>query len=119
MSLVVSWWYSRKVHIQVPPLTASEVGREAGELLKLGLGVRRDRLHDGPASRMPSELCCSRNVGFEATGYYQSAWTLGGLLRRIHSSGHGSGLYPRLTASAHDNPLCNRLVNEQTRWGFC
>jgi antigen flippase len=26
--------------------------------------------------------------------------------------------YPRLTASAHDNPVCNRLVNEQTQVGF-
>ena len=26
--------------------------------------------------------------------------------------------YPRLTASAHDNTVCNRLVNEQARVGL-
>jgi enterobacterial common antigen flippase len=59
-----------------------------------------------------------RNVGFEATGYYQSAWTLGGLYVGFILQAMAADFYPRLTASAHDNPLCNRLVNEQTQVGF-
>ena len=117
MSLVVSWWYSRKVHIQVPLLTASEVGREAGELLKLGLAFAATGfMTTGVAYAV--RIMLLRNVGFEATGYYQSAWTLGGLYVGFILQAMAADFYPRLTASAHDNPLCNRLVNEQTQVGF-
>src|SRR5260370_39589665 len=35
MSLATSWWYSRKIRIQTPPMTASQGGQEAAALLKL------------------------------------------------------------------------------------
>src|SRR5262249_4281552 len=59
-----------------------------------------------------------RNEGFEATGLYQAAWTLGGLYVGFVLQAMGADFYPRLTASANDNPVCNRLVNEQTRIGL-
>src|SRR4029077_7872907 len=59
-----------------------------------------------------------RNVGFEAAGYYQSAWTLGGLYVGFILQAMMADFYPRLTANANDNPVCNRLVNEQTQVGF-
>src|SRR5713101_5891493 len=33
MTIITSWWYSRKVHIQTPSMTASQVGREVTALL--------------------------------------------------------------------------------------
>jgi len=59
-----------------------------------------------------------RKVGFEATGFYQSAWTLGGLYVGFILQAMAADFYPRLTASAADNVACNRLVNEQTRVGL-
>src|SRR5262249_47494509 len=59
-----------------------------------------------------------RQVGFEATGFYQSAWTLGGLYVGFILQAMGADFYPRLTASATDNPACNRLVNEQAQVGL-
>lgn len=116
-SLAVSWWYSRKVQIQAPSITASEVGREAAELLKLGLAFAATGfMTTGVAYAV--RIMLLRNVGFEATGYYQSAWTLGGLYVGFILQAMAADFYPRLTASAHDNPLCNRLVNEQTQVGF-
>jgi antigen flippase len=116
-SLAVSWWYSRKIHIQAPTMTASEVGREAAELLKLGLAFAATGfMTTGVAYAV--RIMLLRNVGFEATGYYQSAWTLGGLYVGFILQAMAADFYPRLTASAHDNPLCNRLVNEQTQVGF-
>ena len=54
-----------------------------------------------------------RIVGFEAAGFYQSAWTLGGLYVGFILQAMGADFYPRLTAVARDDVLCNRLVNEQ------
>jgi enterobacterial common antigen flippase len=59
-----------------------------------------------------------RKVGFEATGFYQSAWTLGGLYVGFILQAMGADFYPRLTASARDNAACNRMVNEQARVGL-
>jgi PST family polysaccharide transporter len=56
--------------------------------------------------------------GFEATGLYQSAWTLGGLYVGFILQAMGADFYPRLTALANDNIACNRLVNEQARVGL-
>ena len=60
----------------------------------------------------------SISVGIEATGLYQSAWTLGGLYVGFILQAMGADFYPRLTAVARDNAACNRLVNEQARVGM-
>jgi antigen flippase len=117
MSLAVSWWYSRKVHIQTVSITVPQVGREAVELLKLGsVFAATGFMTTGVAYAV--RIMLLRDVGFEATGYYQSAWTLGGLYVGFILQAMAADFYPRLTASAHNNPVCNRLVNEQTQVGF-
>ena len=63
-------------------------------------------------------LIVVRQIGFEATGLYQSAWTLGGLYVGLILQAMGADFYPRLTASARNNTTCNRMVNEQARVGF-
>jgi antigen flippase len=117
MSLVVSWWYSRKIHIQATSLTGPEVAREAAALLKLGVAFAATGLMTtGVAYAV--RIMLLRKVGFEATGYYQSAWTLGGLYVGFILQAMAADFYPRLTASADDNSLCNRLVNEQAQVGL-
>jgi enterobacterial common antigen flippase len=54
-----------------------------------------------------------RIVGFEAAGYYQCAWTLGGLYVGFILQAMAADFYPRLTAIAENNAKCNRIVNEQ------
>lgn len=53
-----------------------------------------------------------RKIGFEATGLYQSAWTLGGLYVGFILQAMGADVYPRLTAHVDDDVTSNRLVNE-------
>jgi PST family polysaccharide transporter len=57
-------------------------------------------------------------IGLEATGLYQSAWTLGGLYVGVILGAMGADFYPRLTASVNDHKESNRLVNEQTLVGL-
>jgi PST family polysaccharide transporter len=59
-----------------------------------------------------------RTLGLEATGLYQSAWTIGGLYVGFILQAMGADFYPRLTAVANDDAECNRLVNEQARVGL-
>src|SRR5208337_3484581 len=117
MTIMTSWWYSRKVNIPTPSVTASQVGQEAAALLKLGFAFMSSGLMTmGVAYAV--RVIVLRKVGFEASGFYQSAWTLGGLYVGFILQAMAADFYPRLTASAHDNAACNRLVNEQTRVGL-
>jgi PST family polysaccharide transporter len=117
ISIFISWWYSRKIYIQTPSITISEVGQEAADLLKLGFAFMASVLMTMGAA-YAIRVIVLRKFGLEATGFYQSAWTLGGLYVGFILQAMGTDFYPRLTASANDRTACNRLVNEQTQVGI-
>jgi enterobacterial common antigen flippase len=117
MAILTSSWYSRKIEIQPTKVTFSEVREEAAALLKLGSAFMASGLLTmGVAYAV--RIMVLRRLGLEATGLYQSAWTLGGLYVGFILQAMGADFYPRLTASINDHTTCNRLVNEQTRVGL-
>lgn len=117
MTLGVSWRYGRRVKIRNTRLTATETGREASELLKLGL-VFMTSYVTAMGNAYVVRMIVLRDLGFAATGYYQSAWTLGGLYVGFILQAMGTDFYPRLTANSDDNDACNRLINDQTQVGL-
>jgi len=117
MTIITSWWYSRKVHIRTPSMKAAEVRGEAMSLLKLGFAFMASGLLTMGAA-YAIRIIILRKIGFEGAGLYQSAWTLGGLYVGFILQAMGADFYPRLTASANDNIECNRMVNEQARVGL-
>jgi enterobacterial common antigen flippase len=117
MTIITSWWYSRKLKVQTPSMTASQLGQEAAAFLKLGFAFMSSGFMTmGVAYAV--RITVMRKVGVEATGLYQSAWTLGGLYVGLILQAMGADFYPRLTASAKQNVECNRLVNEQALVGL-
>ena len=114
LSLLTSWWYNRKLQIPRPWFTVAELVEEARPLLKLGFAFMASGLV-AMGSAYLTRIIVLHKLGLEATGFYQSAWTLGGLYVGFILQAMGADFYPRLTASARDNVKCNRLVNEQTR----
>lgn len=114
MSLVVSWWYSRRIEVQRIHVTASQVRVEASGFLKLGFAFMASNLLTMGSAYL-IRIVISNKLGLAATGYYQAAWTLGGLYVGLILQAMGADFYPRLTAVANDNDQCNRLVNEQAR----
>jgi PST family polysaccharide transporter len=116
MTLLASWWYSRKIKIAAFDLNTSAMLQETGGLLKLGMAFMSSGLMTMGVAYVV-RLTILRKIGFEATGLYQSAWTLGGLYVSFILQAMGADFYPRLTAAANNNDECNRLVNEQTEIG--
>jgi len=116
MTLLSSWWYSRKIQIKSLNLNIPAMWRETSVLLKLGFAFMSSGLMTMGVAYVV-RLTVLRKVGFEATGLYQSAWTLGGLYVGFILQAMGADFYPRLTAAANDDKECNRLVNEQTEIG--
>jgi PST family polysaccharide transporter len=114
MSVGTSWWYSRKIHVQRPRLMLSQAMEEAGALLKLGFALMSSNFTMmGVAYAV--RVIVLRNVGYDGTGLYQSAWTLGGLYVGFILTAMTADYYPHLTATANDHIACNRLVNQQAR----
>jgi len=117
MTTFASWWYSRKASIKAPALSFQAITAEAGALLKLGVAFMSSGLMTIGVAYV-IRITVLRKIGFEATGLYQSAWTLGGLYVGFILQAMGADFYPRLTAHVDDNVTSNRLVNEQTQVGL-
>lgn len=112
--VLTSWWFSRRIVVAKAVMTASQVGREAGALLKLGFAFMASALMMTGAAYLV-RLILLREEGFETAGYFQAAWTLGGLYIGFILQAMGTDFYPRLTGIAADNAACNHLVNEQAQ----
>ena len=117
MTILTSWWFSRKIEVHAVSVTLSQVRQEASALLKLGSAFMASGLMMMGTAYFV-RIIVLRKVGFEATGIYQSAWTLGGLYVGFILQAMGADFYPRLTASIGNHEECNRLVNEQTLVGL-
>lgn len=115
--VVTSWWHSRRVRIPTPAMSTTEMATEAGALLKLGLVFMSSALMTMGTAYVV-RIAVLHNAGMGGAGIYQSAWTLGGLYVGLVLQAMGADFYPRLTANAHNNPACNRIVNEQALIGL-
>ncbi|MBK8814691.1 MAG: O-antigen translocase [Methylococcaceae bacterium] len=112
MTLLTSWWYRRKIDIPAVAISSAQVGQEQAELLTLGFAFMSSGLMMTGAAYL-IRIFIVRDIGFEAAGLYQSAWTLGGLYIGLILQAMGADFYPRLTAVVNNNVECNRIVNEQ------
>jgi antigen flippase len=111
-TLAIYWSFSHRVDIQRVQVSLSEVRAEAKALLQLGSALMVSGLAM-MGSGYVIRVFIQQSLGLEATGLYQSAWTLGGLYVSFILQSMGADFYPRLTAAIHDHDECNRLVNEQ------
>ncbi|MGN6551983.1 MAG: O-antigen translocase [Pararhizobium sp.] len=111
-SILTSWWYRRKVQLPAVRISGGELRREARALLSLGAVFMWSTLFLVAAAYI-IRIIIVRNAGFEAAGFYQAAWTLGGLYAGFLLQAMGTDLLPRLTGVADDHLVCNRLANEQ------
>lgn len=114
ISLLTSWWYSRQVDVEVPPLGLASLTSESVALLKLGVAfMASGLLMNGSAYAVRAIVL--REAGLDAAGIYFAAWTLGGLYIGFVLQALGTDFYPRLVGAIQDHEECNRLVNEQAQ----
>lgn len=114
MSVLTSWWYSRKIAAQAPAMSIGEVRSETAALLKLGFAFMASAFLM-MAAAYAVRMMLARQVGLEAAGLYAAAWTLGGLYVNFVLQAMGADFYPRLVGVANNDTECNRLTNEQAQ----
>ncbi len=117
MGILTSWWYARKIEITRIRMAWSEVWRESGLLLKIGVVFMVTSLMTTGSVYLIRVLVV-RQLGLDAVGLYQAAATLSMLYVGFILDAMGKDYYPRLTAVAHDNQKCNQLINEQAEIGL-
>jgi antigen flippase len=113
-SFVISWWFGHRVGIKSDSMSWRQLWKEAFPMLKLGFVFMASGFLTMGAAYL-IRIIILRRLGFESAGYYQSAWSLGGLYVGFILQAMGADFYPRLTAVSKDNEACNRLVNEQAK----
>lgn len=111
-SLVLSWWYARQVTISRVPMHWRDYLVESRSMLGFGLVLMSSGFMTMGIAYLTRVLII-RQLGMEAAGHYQAAWTLSSLYVGFILQAMGADFYPRLTAAARDHEACNRLVNEQ------
>lgn len=112
-TLLTSWWYARRVSIMTMAMSWRETRHEARALLALGSSFMGAALAT-TATAYVIQVLLVRRFGLPATGIYQAAYSLSGILVGFVLSAMSTDYYPRLTAVAGDNASVHRMVNEQS-----
>jgi PST family polysaccharide transporter len=112
-----AWWFSRKVRTMEVTQTWADTLMNSRRLVTLGMAFMYGALLAAVVELIIRSLTV-RNLGLEANGIYQAAWSISGLFAGFILNAMSADFFPRLTAVAHDNERINQLVNEQTEIGI-
>ena len=109
---LVSWSYARRVRTEPVKVPLRQLGGEAASLLRLGLAFVSTGLMSTGALFL-LRIFVTRETGVDGAGQFQAANAISMIYVGFVLQAMGTDFYPRLTAVAHDDRRCNRLVNEQ------
>lgn len=111
---IAALFYCGKIELPKVELTFGEFSAETKLLLQLGFAFMASAmLANGSAFLI--RILIVQELGVDAAGNYQAAWALGGIYVGFILQAMGTDFYPHLSAVAHDDGACNRMVNEQSR----
>ncbi len=117
MSILTSWWYSRKIKVSKVRINLADTISVAKPLLRLGLAFMAASLLVAGTSYLLRVLVV-KSFDLSAVGAYQAATTLSSVYVGIILTSMATDFYPRLTAVAHDKNECKSLINKQIEIGF-
>lgn len=112
VSMLMAWYYARKVSVQSIQLPISALAEEARGLFALGLAFMLTALISTGATFLLRAIV-TREYGLEGAGQFQAASALSLIYVGFILQAMSTDFYPRLTAVAADDGKCNRIVNEQ------
>jgi PST family polysaccharide transporter len=117
ITLGVNWLYARRLHLPRVSVSADVFVKMSRSLLRLGALFTFVTVLASMVGLAIRSIII-RELGLEASGYFQAATALTSLLGGFMIQAMVTDLYPRLAASIHDVAQVNRLVNEQIQTGI-
>lgn len=117
LTLLVSWWYARRIPLAPVTLTWRQTWQEARELLSLGIAFMASGLVTLAVAYLVRVLVL-RQLGLEAAGFYEAASALSNVYIGFILGAMGADYFPHLSSLAKDDPESNRLMNAQVEIGL-
>jgi len=115
--LLISWWFARKIEVQVVKMSWKESFSETSGMVRLGAAMMWTGLL-GSGVTYVTNILITQQINVQAVGIYSAAFALSGMFVNFVLGAMGADYYPRLAGVADDNAAINHLVNEQTEIGL-
>ena len=112
LSLLMSWYFSRKVKIERAVLNRSQTFAEGKNMLKMGFMISLSGLLTVGASYIV-RIFISRTDGVEQVGLYNAGFAIINTYVSLIFNAMATDYYPRLSAVANDNKRCKQTINQQ------
>lgn len=116
-SLLLSWYFSRKIHIDPIVQTTAETFKVGRSMLTMGLTMSLTQFLT-IASAYALRSCIRIWGGVEEVGLYTAGFLLMGQYTGLVFQAMATDFYPRLAAVNHDNRKCSEVMNQQGEVGF-
>ncbi|GAA3607212.1 O-antigen translocase [Flavivirga amylovorans] len=116
-SLIVTWYFSRKVTIEKIKVTRKETIFESKGMLKMGFMLSLSGLI-GVAASYIVRVYISNTGGIDDVGLYNAGFTIIGTYVGLIFSAMATDYYPRLSGVAGDNKKATLLINQQAEVGI-
>lgn len=117
MSLLLSWYYSRKIHIEPIGQSTKETFLLGRSMLTMGLTMSLTQFL-AMASAYALRSCIRMWGGVEEVGLYTAGFILMNQYTGLVFQAMGTDFYPRLAAVNKDNAKCREIMNQQGEIGF-
>ncbi len=115
ISVGVAWYFVARLPQPVRELPSfTALTQQWRVMLGLGMAFMTTGLMNN-LTQLAVRALVTRDLGLEATGYFQAAWAISVTYVGLVLGAMGADYYPRLTQAIQNQEQANRLVNEQAR----
>lgn len=112
ISLMISWYFSRKVKIESTVLSIHQTITEGKSMLRMGFMISLSGLLAIGASYIV-RVYINRLGGVEQVGLFTAGFAIINTYVGLIFNAMSTDYYPRLSAVAHDDKLCKQTINQQ------
>lgn len=112
ISLLMSWYFSRKIKFNKPILSRPQTIAEGKNMLRMGLMISLSGLL-GVSAAYIIRIFINRTGGIEQVGLYNAGFTIINTYVGLIFNAMATDYYPTLSSVAHDNKLCKQTINQQ------
>lgn len=112
ITLLLSWYFSRKVKISFIRIPLKKTLTEGKCMLQMGFLISMSGLLSVGVAYIV-RIFINRTGGIEEVGLYNAGFAIINTYVGLIFSAMATDYYPRLSAVAHSNALCKQTINEQ------
>lgn len=115
-SLILSWFYSKKIKIEKAQVTPKQTFEQGKQMLVMGISLSFSGIFSTIVAYVLRSFI-QGNGGVEEVGLYQAGFVIMTTYVGMVMNAIGTDYYPRLAAINNDNEKCREVVSQQGEIG--